>query len=157
MATAFTEDEVRDRIVALTLAATEPVLTEEEINFLVNRCKRVDINGVTADDDLWEPTWSLNSSVAMGWELKAAKVATAVDVATAKTKLSRSQLFDQLMKMADRWRRRVLDAIDIPSSMVGRFPSILNNATDELWDLYWDGGPNHGYIGIGGSQWIDDP
>lgn len=153
---AFTEAQVRDRISLLTLATTEPTLSDDELDMLVNQSKRVDENGVTADDASWEATWSLNGAIATGWELKAGKVATAVDVSTAKTKLTRSQMFDQLMKMAGRWRRKVLDAIDIPSSMVGRLPTVLNNATDELWDLYWDGGPNHGYIGIGGSQWIDD-
>jgi hypothetical protein len=154
---AFTEAEVRERISLLTLATTEPTLSDDELDVLVARCKRVDINGIFADDANWEATWSLNSSIALGWEIKAGKVATAVDVATAKTKLTRSQMYDQLMKMADRWRRRVMDAIEIPSSMVGKLPTVLNNSTDELWDLYWDGGPYHGYIGIGGSQWIDDP
>lgn len=153
---AFTEAEVRARIALFTLATTDPTLSDEELDALVNQSRRVDANGLLANDADWEPTWSLNAAIATGWEIKAGKVSTAVDVGTAKTKLSRSQMFENLMKMADRWRRKVVDAIDIPSSMVGKLPTILNNATDELWDLYWDGGPNHGYIGIGSTQWIDD-
>jgi hypothetical protein len=158
----FTEAEVRTRISLLTLATVEPTLTSDELDVLVAQSKRIDAQGLTVDDASWSPTWSLNGAIALGWELKAAKVALAFDVQTSKTKLTRSQMYTNCMAMADRWRRRVMDAIQIKSSLSSRVPTI-NNASDELWDIFWGNGGywemnfiDHGYTGIGGGQWLDD-
>lgn len=151
-----TEDFVRRMIVLYTKARTEPVLSENEIEQLVGMAKRTDANGLTPDEANWTPTWSCNQAIAMGWELKAASVATGVDFVSGKQQLKRSQMFSQLMAMSDRWKRRVAETLRVPSSTTRTIAGI-NTASDECWDFdrglaY---GSNHGYIpGIG--QWIDD-
>jgi hypothetical protein len=157
----YTEDEVRERIILFTMAATEPVLTENEITQLVEFSKREDAQRLPPTDENWTPTWQINASIAMGWELKAAKVATAVDVQSGRQRISRNQMFANFMTMADKWKRRGAESIRLPSPM-GRTITGLNNASDELWDILWNFGwdtcdDRHGWAIPGRTQYVDDP
>jgi hypothetical protein len=158
----YTENEVRERLIVLTMARSEPTLTETEITQLVEFSKREDQNRVPpSDTDNWLPTWLINGSVAMGWEMKAGKVAASVDVASGRQKISRSQMFTNFMAMADRWRRRSAQSIRLPSPM-GRSITGINNGADELWDILWNFGydtndDRHGWAIPGRVQYVDDP
>lgn len=78
----------------------------------------------------WKPTFNLPFAYALGFQMKAAKVATAVDVASADQRLKRSDMFTNFMKMSDEWRKRAGESIQLVSSTR---PSGNINANSEDW------------------------
>ncbi len=157
----YTEEEARTKIELLTMAASDPKLTSADVDQLVEFAKREDGQRLPPSDENWTPTWQLNASIALGWEMKAAKVSAAVDVQSGRQKISRNQMFANLMAMADRWRRRSAESIRLPSPM-GRSITGINNGADELWDILWNFGydtndDRHGWAIPGRVQYVDDP
>ena len=132
----MTEDVVRRRIEVFTQAGSEPKLSPEALEELVRMSKREDSSKRPPTDANWEPTWNINAAVALGWEMKAAAVVTDFDIRSADQDLSRSQMHEMCLKQADRWKRRVTESPQLEGSPRRRLPGgVLNNATDELWDV----------------------
>ena len=87
-----------------------PQLEHRQIEDLVDASARKDAGGNSPSDDGWTPTYDLNSACADGWELKAAEVANRFDANIDRQGLTRSQVFDMCLKMASRYRSRVVGA-----------------------------------------------
>jgi hypothetical protein len=138
----MTADEAYAQIELLTQATTEPVLTNAELNLLVKKAKRKDSSNRVPTDSLWTPTWNIAMAVALGWETKAMKVATGYDIQSADQKLSRSQMFAQLMKVAQMWRKRGGESVRLKGDLAQNilFPSV--NGPDDWWP--WE------------TEWADD-
>lgn len=157
------EYDVRTRLIFFTQARATPVLEEDEIEMLMQRSKRWDQNRNAPSDPAWIPTWNVNKNIAMGWELKAMKVITAVDIESGKQKIARSQMYKHFLEMSNLWKRRSCETIELPSTVGSRLRGI-NSGNDELWDLYWQGysgndgvaSYRHGWAIPGVTQWIDD-
>ena len=131
----MTVDEAFQQIAILTQAETEPVLTLPELKILLVRAKRVDSSRRVPTDPLWVPTWNIGAAVALGWEMKAMKVATGYDFQSADQKFSRSQMYAQLMRVAQEWRKRGGESVrlkgDLAQSIL--FPSV--NGPDDWWPV----------------------
>lgn len=95
----------------MTAAATAPELTDGDLDELVLVARRPDAEGRVDGDDGWEPTWALGVAAAEGWRWKAGRVADRVDFSADGTRLSRSQLVDHCLRMADVYGRRRLSTI----------------------------------------------
>lgn len=129
-----TEAQIRAEIIRFTQAERQPTLAEEEIDDLVLRSKRQDSEGRPPTDEDWEPTWNINAAVALGWELKAAYVATDFDVRSADQDLKRSQMHEMCLRQSDRWKRRVTESPQLPGSLASDVPGgVFSNANDELF------------------------
>lgn len=105
---------------------------------------------------VWTPTWSVNGSVALGWEMKAARVPTMVTFSSGTQKINRAELIANFLMLAETWRNRDSSDVALPSANARPNPGI-NNANDETWDLWGPTGGGHGWAIPGHSQWIDDP
>lgn len=113
----MTTDEAFEQIEILTQAETEPKLAIVELKLLVSRAKRVDDRRRLPSDVNWTPTFNIGAAVALGWEMKAAKVATAVDFKSADQSLTRSQLYAQLMKVSNEWRKRAGESVRLKGDL----------------------------------------
>lgn len=162
---ATTEDTIRRRIEVLCAADSEPKLSPEQLDELVTMSKREDSAKRPPTDAAWEPTWRIAAAVALGWEMKAAALATQFDIRSADQDLKRSQMHAMCLKQADLWRRRVAESPQIEGSLKRNLPQgVYSNANDELWDCW--GGCSCGGSGCsscGGGRWSpgviwrDDP
>lgn len=131
---AKTEAQIRAEIIRFTQAERQPILDEEEIDDLVARSKREDGEKRPPTDEDWEPTWNINAAVALGWELKAGKLATDFDIRSADQDLKRSQAYEMCLRQADRWKRRVTESPQLVGSLASDLPTgVFSNANDELF------------------------
>jgi hypothetical protein len=99
----MTEAEARARIEDETQWATAPALSVAEVDRLLARARVTDENGVEPDDDGYIATYTLPSvayAVAMGFRMKAAKVAGQYDLRAGDVDLKRSQQVAQLSRRA---------------------------------------------------------
>lgn len=88
-------------------AATEqaPTLTTPEVEKIVDRSARRDIDGTPPGDADWIETYDLNTATALAWERKAALTATSkFDIAIDNQTLTRSQVYQQCMAQAAHYR-----------------------------------------------------
>jgi hypothetical protein len=129
---AKTEAQVRELIVRFTQADRQPTLSDAEIDELVQMSKRQDSSKRPPTDPAWEPTWNINAAVALGWEQKAARLATDFDIRSADQDLKRSQAYEMCLRQADRWKRRVTESPELPGSLKRDLPTgVFSNANDE--------------------------
>lgn len=90
-------------------AATDvaPTLTTPQVEALVERSARADIEGNTPGTEGWWPTYDLNAATALAWERKAALTATTkFDIDVDGQQLTRSQVYDHCMAQAAVYRSR---------------------------------------------------
>lgn len=98
----------------------EPLLSPEELGFLLEDMQGVDANGKKPIDAGWIPTYdraALASAVTRGWEIKAAKVVTDVNHAEDGAQFSASDMHEHCMKQADRWRKRISAGVTLRRSV----------------------------------------
>lgn len=148
----MTTQQARDFIEMFTLASTEPVLTDDEVDKLVSLAKRQDFNRFDPSSTQWTPTWNLAYAVRMGWKLKTSKLATAYDIDSSTQSLHRSQMFKQCQAMIQEWGRMPGDAIQLVGSLRNRFfigtsPYPTSNASevDLFLGTYWDAWGSRNY------------
>ena len=83
----------------------EPSLTQPEVETLVDRSARRDIDGTQPGDADWIETYDLNVATALAWERKAALTATSkFDISVDNQTLTRSQVYQQCMAQAAHYR-----------------------------------------------------
>ena len=128
---AYTEPQIRELIEKFTQADRKPELSQIEIDDLVLRSKRQDSSKRPPTDAAWEPTWNINAAVALGWELKAAMLATQFDIRSADQDFKRSQMYEMCLKQSNRWKARVTESPQMEGSLARDVPDgIFNNADD---------------------------
>lgn len=87
------EQIAREKIARMVEATSEPVLTEDDLDDLVDAAARADADGRYRDDASWEPTWDLNAAAAEGWARKASKAANSFNFAEDGQRFDRSQIY----------------------------------------------------------------
>lgn len=105
--------DAKNRLSLMVAAGVDPVLTDPEIVMLLDSARRPDTMGRLPGDTGWVETYALGAAAAEGWRWKAARVVDRVDLQGDDTRLSRSQLFDHCMRMADRYDRQAWAASPI--------------------------------------------
>jgi hypothetical protein len=133
----MTVDEAFEEILLLTQAETEPKLSIDELKLLTRKAKRADFAGKAPSDARWTPTFNLAYAVGLGWEMKAMKVATGYDFQSADQNFKRSQMYAQLMKVAQGWKSKAAESIHLQGSYRrnSNLPSI--NDGNDPWPWPW--------------------
>jgi hypothetical protein len=63
------------RLANMVAASSRPVLSDSQVEDLLNLHQVADLNGTMPASDAWTPTWDLNAAAAEGWGWKANTVA----------------------------------------------------------------------------------
>lgn len=118
-----------DTIIRLRLmvaADTDPELSAEDVDVLLDLAARQDSAGREPSAVGWTPTYALGYAAAEGWRVKAGRVANRVDLQGDDTRLARNQLFQACMQMATRYDRRAwaTTPLDVPADarLLAEFP-----------------------------------
>lgn len=113
----MTAQEAMNEIRILTQAEAYPTLTPDELALLLGKAKRADVYGLAPSDASWTPTFNLNAAIAQGWEMKAGKVAAMHDTSLGGDSLRTSQIYEQCMKQAATYRRKISGSVSVSSSI----------------------------------------
>lgn len=133
----MTEREALEEIRICTEAGTCPTLSGDELRLLLRKAKRADSRNRPPSDAAWEPTWNLPYAIAMGWRLKAGKVAGAYDMSSGPTRMSRSQFRAHCLSQAKEWSKRASEAVTLPgtwrrATILGETNGILEEDLEDL-------------------------
>jgi hypothetical protein len=88
-----------ERLARMTAAASEPILSEPEINDLLSMFAKVDKDGLLPTEDDWKPTYNLRAAAAEGWRWKSAKAAELISSDLDGDRMSSNQLFEHCQRM----------------------------------------------------------
>lgn len=113
----MTEAEAQARLERMTDAASEPVLTADDIEDCLAMSKLVDSSGLAPFDENWTPTFDLNRGAVEGWRRKAGKLAMRFDFSTDGQSFSRSQAVAHCERMAEQYRRRIVSSVPVVGTM----------------------------------------
>ncbi len=115
-----------------TSGATQP-------NFPTTTGGTVNDNGiiwVESGQALWVPTFNLAYAIALGFDMKAAKVAAAYDFKSDDQSLSRSQMIEHFQALAKTWRAKSAETLTLQGAgrVRGNLNSVLTaNLDDDRW------------------------
>ena len=87
------------RLKAMTASATEPTLSDTEIDALLTQFSTADADGLAPTDDDWTPTYNLRAAAAEGWRWKAGRCANLVSADLDGDRLSSNQIHDHCLAM----------------------------------------------------------
>lgn len=77
---------------------TEPVLSPDEVDILLDMAKEIDKYSVYPTDAGWTETYNANSAIAHAWLLKASRLAPRYLFMSGGKMLSRQQFYDHCIK-----------------------------------------------------------
>jgi hypothetical protein len=86
-------DDVRAKISRMVEATSEPVLSADDLDDLVDAAARADADGLYRNDPAWTPTWDLNAAAAEGWARKASKAASNFNFSEDGQRFDRAQVY----------------------------------------------------------------
>lgn len=92
--------EPLERLTLMLGGDNAPALGAEVIQSLLEDSAREDEEGRDPLDPEWEPTYDFDAAAAVGFQMKAAKVAGGYDFAVEGKSFSRSQAFEHFQQMA---------------------------------------------------------
>lgn len=114
---AMTEEEARLEIVLFTEAASDPKLSDEEVDFLLRKAKRADYLQRNPSMSNWRPTWNLAHSIALGWQIKSARLAGVTSFSIKGQSFnSREKFYDHCLEQMGIWRSRSAETITMEGS-----------------------------------------
>jgi hypothetical protein len=92
-ATLAETEDARAKISRMVDAETEPVLTAEDLDDLVDAAARADENGLYRNEAGWIATYDYNAAAAEGWARKASKAAANFNFAEDGQRFDRAQIY----------------------------------------------------------------
>lgn len=101
------------RLNRMTASSTEPVLSPEDIEALLEQFAVVDSFGALPTDPDWDSTWNLTGAAAEGWLWKAGRVSDRFDFGSDVQRFSRNQLYTHCMQMHAEYARRNAASVDV--------------------------------------------
>jgi hypothetical protein len=110
--TGSAETKARNRIRRLCAADHEPILTDADVDDLVEMARRPDVNGVMPTEDGWIPTFDIFYAVSSGWDTKAANAAGDFRFEEDNQVFYREQVVAHCLAMAKRYNRRMVVVTD---------------------------------------------
>ena len=96
----------QEKLKRLTASDIEPLLSDDEIDSLVDANGVPDGAGFLPGDGLWTPTYDLNAAAASGWLIKAGRASSLVEVDPPGSGIVTSKVFDNCRAMAKSFRSR---------------------------------------------------
>jgi hypothetical protein len=103
----MTEAEAEARLRAITSASEEPDLTDADVAAMMDVSRLADAAGMVYTDAGWDPTWDLNRGAALGWTIKAGRVANRFAFDADGAKYDRNQIHQHCVAMAQIFRNKV--------------------------------------------------
>jgi hypothetical protein len=103
----------QEKLKKMTAWDMEPALAEGDIDELLAANGLVDAAGLAPGDELWTPTYDMNSAAAAGWLIKAGKASCLTEVDAPGSGIMTSKIFDNCQAMAKRYRSRGTMAVPI--------------------------------------------
>ena len=97
----------RAQLTFMLAANTDPVVSPAGLDLLLAQAARQDKYGRYPTDPTWIPTYDLHAAACEGWRWKAAQLASAVNVSSDGTSVSRGSAFMHAEKMIAEHRRRI--------------------------------------------------
>ena len=88
-----------EKLKLLTAWETEPVLSEIEVEDILNASSIADEEGNEPENDNWTPTYDINKAAADGWLIKAARASAMTEIDPPESGIVTSQIFDNCRKM----------------------------------------------------------
>lgn len=107
------ESAARVRLELMLQADAEPPLDEENVDDLLDLCRRMDAAGNAPSAAGWEATWDLNMGAAEGWRRKAGLVAGRFSFSADGQAFQRQQAFEHCLDMARMYAARVGGSISL--------------------------------------------
>ena len=89
-----------EKLKLITAWETEPALTEDEVEDLLESAGIADADGFGPNDEEWTPTYDLNKAAADAWLIKAARAAATFEVDPPESGIVTSKVFDNCRRMA---------------------------------------------------------
>jgi hypothetical protein len=91
----------------MTVASSEPVLEEADLQQLLAEFARPDAEGRPPTDLNWEPVYDYNAAAAEGWRWKAARASELIAADLDGAQLSAEQIFEHCERMIGVYAKRV--------------------------------------------------
>lgn len=98
--------DVVARVKTLAAAQSRPVLSDDEVKAAIKAHPRVDVDGIRADQDDWDPTWDIYATVAELWGIKAGKVAGDFNFSADDARYDKGSVIAQCLEMEARYAAR---------------------------------------------------
>ena len=114
----MTEAEAEATLARMIDAESDPVLSDEDMEDLLLKAARPDVNGLTREDANWVPTWDLDSAAADGWLRKASKAVSRFSFAEDGQRFERAQIYAHCIRMQEMFARKSMGTLQ--SESVGR-------------------------------------
>lgn len=99
--------QMMNKLKLLSAWETEPVLTETELEEILDSAAVPDTDGNSPTNDNWVPTYDINKAAGEAWLVKAGKVSALVEIDFPDSGLFTSQVFENCMAMSRRFSPRV--------------------------------------------------
>lgn len=103
----MTEAEARARLERMVAHNTEPVLSIEDVDQLVDVAKLPDLDGLPPDDVDWVPTWNLSRAAKQGWEWKAGRTTGHFNFGADGQSFDREQVHAHCLAMVRHYSRSI--------------------------------------------------
>jgi hypothetical protein len=107
----MTEAEVVDKLSRLIDADTDPALSDDDMDDLLDVAARPDTAGRTRADDAWEPTWDINAAAAEGWLRKASKAVSRFSFAEDGQRFERAQIYAHCIRQNELYARKAMGSL----------------------------------------------
>ena len=111
---AMTEAAAAIEIALLSAASKSPKLSDEQLQYCVRKCRRVDARGRTSvntltgiADPLWIPTFDTTYGTMLAWQMKVGNASAMHDVKDAGLEMSREQVVTNCERMAALWKSKI--------------------------------------------------
>jgi hypothetical protein len=95
-----------EKLKKLTAWETEPALTEDEVEELLDAAALEDKDGLAPLHEEWTPTYDLNAAAAAGWLLKAGRASSTTETEPDSFYVT-SKIFDNCCRMARIYRAKI--------------------------------------------------
>ena len=93
----------KTRLKAMTAWASEPTLSEQEIDALLTQYSIADADGVLPAEEDWVATYNLRGAAKEGWTWKMGRCADLVSADLDGDRMSSNQLFDHCQAMVRKY------------------------------------------------------
>jgi hypothetical protein len=93
-------ETILDKLKLLSAWETEPVLTETEVEAILDSAAIADAEGNSPTNDNWQPTYDINRAAAEAWLIKAARASALTEIDPPESGIVTSKVFDNCISMA---------------------------------------------------------
>lgn len=124
--------DAKTRLGRMVAFDASPVLSDADLDALLDTYPLLDVTGYRSTDTAWEPVWDLNAAAAEGWRWKAAKVAGDFTFSADDASYSKGDVLAQCLEMEAKYASRVNGTSRVEGAQDTRLYHSENYPTDVL-------------------------